>query len=87
MNHAPRQATVSAREDVKVACKFKLAEICTEISSLYLSIKISIAVLDALAFERLLGPCMNILMRNTENYQEMLVKAFGSKVMKHFNSV
>lgn len=62
VNHAPRQATVSAREDVKVA------------------------FLDALAFERLLGPCMNILMRNTENYQEMLVKAFGSKAkISEFN--
>jgi len=55
INHAPRQATVSAREDVKVA------------------------FLDALAFERLLGPCMEVLMRDTENYKEMLVRAFGSK--------
>lgn len=55
INHAPRQATVSAREDVKVA------------------------FLDALAFERLLGPCMDVLKRDTENYKEMLVRAFGSK--------
>lgn len=55
INHAPRQATVSAREDVKVA------------------------FLDALAFERLLGPCMEVLKRDTENYKEMLVRAFGSK--------
>jgi len=55
INHAPRQATVSARDDVKVA------------------------FLDALAFERLLGPCMDVLKRDTENYKEMLVRAFGSK--------
>merc|ERR1712029_1080484 len=55
INHAPRQATISAREDVKVA------------------------FLDALAFERLLGPCMEVLKRDTENYKEMLVRAFGSK--------
>merc|ERR1711915_888663 len=55
VNHAPREATVSARDDVKVA------------------------FLDANAFERLLGPCMEIMMRNKEIYQEMLVRAFGSK--------
>jgi len=55
VNKAPREATVSARDDVKVA------------------------FLDANAFERLLGPCMEIMMRNKEIYQEMLVRAFGSK--------
>jgi len=55
VNHAPRQATVSARDDVKVA------------------------FLDASAFERLLGPCMDIMKRNKEHYEEMLVQAFGSK--------
>ena len=40
------------------------------------------SVLDALAFERLLGPCMDVLKRDTENYKEMLVRAFGSKVSK-----
>ena len=39
-----------------------------------------ISVLDALAFERLLGPCMEIMKRNKKDYEEMLVKAFGSKV-------
>ena len=38
-------------------------------------------VLDASAFERLLGPCMDIMKRNKDTYQEMLVKAFGSKVI------
>jgi len=55
VHHAPRQATVSARDDVKVA------------------------FLDASAFERLLGPCMDIMKRNKEHYEEMLVQAFGKK--------
>lgn len=55
VNHAPRAATVAAKDDVKVA------------------------FLDTLAFERLLGPCMDIMKRNTEEYEEQLVKVFGSK--------
>ena len=78
INHAPRQATVSAREDVKVACKdqcivyilYRKSQLCI----------VYFSVLDALAFERLLGPCMEVLKRDTENYKEMLVRAFGSKV-------
>ena len=38
------------------------------------------AVLDTMAFERLLGPCMDIMKRNTEEYEEQLVRVFGSKV-------
>ena len=78
INHAPRQATVSAREDVKVACKNILFYFFYILNVIFL-------VLDALAFERLLGPCMEVLMRDTENYKEMLVRAFGSKVKNiHF---
>lgn len=36
-------------------------------------------VLDVLAFERLLGPCMNIMKRNFNHYEDQLVKLFGSK--------
>lgn len=55
VNHAPRQATVVARDDVRVA------------------------FLDALAFERLLGPCMGIMKRNERELQEMMRRTFGSK--------
>jgi len=55
VNHAPRAATVAAKDDVRVA------------------------FLDVCAFERLLGPCMDIMKRNTEEYEEQLVKVFGSK--------
>jgi len=38
-----------------------------------------LAVLDVQAFERLLGPCMDIMKRNIDNYEEQLVDVFGSK--------
>ncbi|XP_016058314.1 PREDICTED: cAMP-dependent protein kinase type II-alpha regulatory subunit [Miniopterus natalensis] len=37
-------------------------------------------VMDVLAFERLLGPCMDIMKRNISHYQEQLVKMFGSSM-------
>ncbi|EEB16092.1 cAMP-dependent protein kinase type II-alpha regulatory subunit, putative [Pediculus humanus corporis] len=36
-------------------------------------------VLDVEAFERLLGPCMQIMKRNINDYEEQLIKIFGSK--------
>lgn len=35
-------------------------------------------VMDVKAFERLLGPCMDIMKRNIQNYEEQLVALFGS---------
>ncbi|KAI1882129.1 hypothetical protein AGOR_G00247500 [Albula goreensis] len=37
-------------------------------------------VMDIQAFERLLGPCMNIMKRNIANYEEQLVALFGSSI-------
>ncbi|XP_060080954.1 cAMP-dependent protein kinase type II regulatory subunit-like [Ylistrum balloti] len=37
------------------------------------------AVLDVQAFERLLGPCMDIMKRNIDQYEEQLVQVFGDK--------
>lgn len=34
--------------------------------------------MDVKAFERLLGPCMDIMKRNIANYEEQLVTLFGS---------
>uniref|UniRef100_A0A3B3ZR10 Cyclic nucleotide-binding domain-containing protein n=1 Tax=Periophthalmus magnuspinnatus TaxID=409849 RepID=A0A3B3ZR10_9GOBI len=34
-------------------------------------------VMDVKAFERLLGPCMDIMKRNIQNYEEQLVALFG----------
>ena len=36
-------------------------------------------VLDVEAFERLLGPCMNIMERNSEAYKEDMVRVFGGE--------
>lgn len=44
-----------------------------------LIISLSILGLDVEAFERLLGPCMEIMKRNIDDYESQLVKIFGSK--------
>lgn len=38
-----------------------------------------LSVLDVETFERLLGPCMEIMKRNIDDYEEQLVKLFGDK--------
>jgi len=38
-----------------------------------------VAVLDVQAFERLLGPCMDVMKRNIDQYEEQLVTVFGSQ--------
>ncbi|KAF9424913.1 hypothetical protein HW555_000214 [Spodoptera exigua] len=38
-----------------------------------------VAFLDVETFERLLGPCMEIMKRNIDDYEEQLVKLFGDK--------
>lgn len=41
-------------------------------------------VIDVQAFERLLGPCKEIMKRNISNYEDQLVALFGSSVdLKH----
>uniref|UniRef100_A0A665TDW1 cAMP-dependent protein kinase type II regulatory subunit n=1 Tax=Echeneis naucrates TaxID=173247 RepID=A0A665TDW1_ECHNA len=40
-------------------------------------------VIDIQAFERLLGPCMDIMRRNISQYEEQLVALFGSSVLNH----
>lgn len=37
-------------------------------------------VMDVQAFERLLGPCMDIMKRNISHYEEQLVRMFGSSM-------
>ncbi|KAL4225869.1 cAMP-dependent protein kinase type II-beta regulatory subunit [Mactra antiquata] len=41
--------------------------------------KTRLAVLDVQAFERLLGPCMDIMKRSIDQYEEQLITVFGSK--------
>lgn len=40
---------------------------------------VKLAFLDVEAFERLLGPCMEIMKRNINDYEEQMLKIFGSK--------
>lgn len=40
---------------------------------------VRVAFLDVNAFERLLGPCMEIMKRNIDDYEDQLVRIFGSK--------
>ena len=39
---------------------------------------ISFPVLEVGAFERLLGPCMDIMKRNFQHYEEQLMQLFGT---------
>ncbi|XP_077273879.1 cAMP-dependent protein kinase type II regulatory subunit isoform X1 [Temnothorax americanus] len=48
-------------------------------ASAYAVGNIKLAFLDVEAFERLLGPCMELMKRNIDDYEEQLVKIFGSK--------
>jgi len=48
-------------------------------ASAYAVGKTRLAVLDVDAFERLLGPCMDLMKRNIENYENELLKIFGTK--------
>lgn len=48
-------------------------------ANIYADSRVKAAFLDVHAFERLLGPCMDIMKRDTKKYEEQLVKIFGSK--------
>jgi len=49
-------------------------------ASAYAQGSVRLAFLDREAFERLLGPCMDVMKRKMENYEEELQKIFGSSV-------
>ncbi|XP_068249180.1 cAMP-dependent protein kinase type II regulatory subunit [Palaemon carinicauda] len=48
-------------------------------ASVYACGKAKVAFLDVEAFERLLGPCMDLMKRNIEDYENELLRIFGSK--------
>ncbi|VEN64786.1 unnamed protein product [Callosobruchus maculatus] len=48
-------------------------------ASAYATGEVRCAFLDVEAFERLLGPCMEIMKRNITDYEEQMLKIFGSK--------
>ena len=41
--------------------------------------KTLILVLDVNAFERLLGPCMDVMKDRVDDYEDQLIRIFGSK--------
>lgn len=49
-------------------------------ASAYCVGSVRLAFLDVEAFERLLGPCMNVMKRNIDDYEDQLVRIFGSRV-------
>uniref|UniRef100_A0A8C4R4N9 cAMP-dependent protein kinase type II regulatory subunit n=1 Tax=Eptatretus burgeri TaxID=7764 RepID=A0A8C4R4N9_EPTBU len=49
-------------------------------ASAYAVGEVKCAVMDVKAFERLLGPCMDIMKRNIAHYEEQLVNLFGTSV-------
>ena len=44
----------------------------------YCFILLPFIVLEVGAFERLLGPCMDVMKRNFQNYEEQLLQLFGT---------
>ncbi|EFA06381.2 cAMP-dependent protein kinase type II regulatory subunit isoform X1 [Tribolium castaneum] len=48
-------------------------------ASAYAEGDVKLAFLDVEAFERLLGPCMQLMKRNITDYEEQMLKIFGSK--------
>ncbi|XP_074529305.1 protein kinase, cAMP-dependent, regulatory, type II, alpha, B [Halichoeres trimaculatus] len=53
-------------------------------ASVYAVGETKLLVIDIQAFERLLGPCMDIMKRNISQYEDQLVALFGSSVdLKH----
>ncbi|EHB15742.1 cAMP-dependent protein kinase type II-alpha regulatory subunit [Heterocephalus glaber] len=49
-------------------------------ASAYAVGNVTCLVMDVQAFDRLLGPCMDIMKRNVSHYKEQLVKIFGSSL-------
>ncbi|XP_012278714.1 cAMP-dependent protein kinase type II regulatory subunit [Orussus abietinus] len=49
-------------------------------ASAYAVGNVKLAFLDVEAFERLLGPCMELMKRNIDDYEDQLIKIFGSKI-------
>lgn len=78
VTHRPRAASAYAQNNVKVACKFFLPYHIIW-NPFWLFDLHEHSVIDVDAFERLLGPCMDLMKRNIEDYESQLVKIFGSK--------
>ena len=53
-------------------------QVCLSVSLSVIPIHFTVIVLDVGAFERLLGPCMDVMKRNFAHYEEQLMELFGT---------
>ncbi|KAI8419974.1 hypothetical protein MSG28_008579 [Choristoneura fumiferana] len=81
VTHKPRAASAYAVGPVKLACRYVCPTSCAHDDLLLLvrAARKPRCFLDVETFERLLGPCMEIMKRNIDDYEEQLVKLFGDK--------
>ncbi len=95
VTHRPRAASAYCVGPVRLACKLFLLPLSLSFSLQTKSIQLGfnnrffffsglvflpLTVLDVQAFERLMGPCMNIMKRNIDDYEDQLIRIFGSRV-------
>ena len=80
LTHKPRAASVYAAGPCKCAGTGSFPDTITRALLLQpLFVIILLAVLDVHAFERLMGPCMDIMKRNITDYEDQLMQVFGSR--------
>lgn len=74
-NHVPLQSMLLGKSFVQVSYLVLQYCIVTNNGNLLCHI-----VVDVGAFERLLGPCMDIMKRNIEGYEQQLMELFGTSL-------
>ena len=80
VTHKPRAASVTAvGGKVRVAGKYFEFSTKLYLKAIKITFVFFVLVLDVNAFERLLGPCMDVMKRNIVDYDDQLEKIFGSK--------
>ena len=72
ITNKPRAASVLAVGDVTCAGMY------SKLLTFGVIILACLLVLEVGAFERLLGPCMDVMKRNFQNYEEQLLQLFGT---------
>ena len=80
VTHRPRAASAYCVGPVRLACKNFFLSQSTSLYFVGWRFLSLLLVLDVQAFERLMGPCMNIMKRNIDDYEDQLIRIFGSRV-------
>lgn len=75
-------ATLAAADMVVLVFLSMFASVCVCVVFVWC---LCVLVMDVQAFERLLGPCMDIMKRNIVNYDEQLAALFRSNTGIHDN--